>query len=367
MIVARRTPGIACLSLAGDRDRDRLLPAIVTSLAIIRGGTRAERLRPGVDRALLCTRRRRSSAPDSPEESARVETARHPPTRALAALPVFLIPLVGYGALFIQPLGGAGDSFRALLTGLMTVAGLGVLTLRLAAQGSELQRADARMRLLAAATEQTGDLILITRADGGVRARERRVRARARLFARASSPDSASPISSTVVPAPCRRRSARRSANRASGAARCCASAGTAPRFRRRARLSRSEMRAAASRTSSAPSATSPGAQAARSARAQRAAVGDRRARGRRRPRDQQSAADDHRFGRVAARGRPDQGSRHDLEIVRREAARAGQIVRNLLSFVRRSAPIARPPTSTTSSALSSSSGATISSSATSR
>ena len=36
---------------------------------------------------------------------------------------------------------------------------------------------------------------------------------------------------------------------------------------------------------------------------------------------------------------RPDQGSRHDLEIVRREAARAGQIVRNLLSFVRRSAP----------------------------
>jgi two-component system NtrC family sensor kinase len=36
---------------------------------------------------------------------------------------------------------------------------------------------------------------------------------------------------------------------------------------------------------------------------------------------------------------RPDEGSRHDLEIVRREAARAGQIVRNLLSFVRRSAP----------------------------
>ena len=36
---------------------------------------------------------------------------------------------------------------------------------------------------------------------------------------------------------------------------------------------------------------------------------------------------------------RPDQGSRHDLEIVRREASRAGQIVRNLLSFVRRSAP----------------------------
>ena len=66
----------------------------------------------------------------------------------------------------MQPLGAADDSFRALLTSVMTVAGLGLLTLRLAAQGGELQRADARMRLLAAATEQTGDLILITRADG---------------------------------------------------------------------------------------------------------------------------------------------------------------------------------------------------------
>ena len=81
-------------------------------------------------------------------------------------------------------------------------------------------------------------------------------------------------------------------------------------------------------------------AEAARSARAQRAAVGDRRAGRRRRARDQQPAADDRRLGRAddggaARRG----GNRRDLELVRREAARAGQIVRNLLSFVRRSAP----------------------------
>ena len=36
---------------------------------------------------------------------------------------------------------------------------------------------------------------------------------------------------------------------------------------------------------------------------------------------------------------RPDPEMQRDLEMVRREAARAGQIVRNLLSFVRRSAP----------------------------
>jgi two-component system NtrC family sensor kinase len=83
-----------------------------------------------------------------------------------SAAPVFLIPLIGYGLLNVQPIGEAGDSVRLLLTTLATVAGLGVLTLRLSVQSGELQRADARLRLLAAATEQTADLILITRANG---------------------------------------------------------------------------------------------------------------------------------------------------------------------------------------------------------
>lgn len=106
------------------------------------------------------------SAPPSPPLDAPIE----PPSRTLRALvsaiPVALIPLIGYSGLYVQPLGATGDSFRALLTGLMTVAGLGLLTLRLAVQGGELQRTDARLRLLAAATEQTADLILITGADG---------------------------------------------------------------------------------------------------------------------------------------------------------------------------------------------------------
>ena len=46
--------------------------------------------------------------------------------------------------------------------------GLGLLTLRLVVQRGELQRSDARARLLSAATEQTGDLILITGAQGSV-------------------------------------------------------------------------------------------------------------------------------------------------------------------------------------------------------
>ena len=86
----------------------------------------------------------------------------------ISALPAFLIPLIGFGLLRVQPIGDAGDSVRLLLTTLATMAGLGVLTLRLSVQSGELQRSDARVRMMAAATEQTADLILITTGNGVV-------------------------------------------------------------------------------------------------------------------------------------------------------------------------------------------------------
>ena len=105
-------------------------------------------------------------APASPAEDAVPSQGRALLPAAASALPVLLIPIIGYGWLQFVSLGDFGDSFRALLTSLLTVGGLGFLTLRLIAQGDELQKTDAKARLLAAATEQTGDLILITRADG---------------------------------------------------------------------------------------------------------------------------------------------------------------------------------------------------------
>jgi PAS domain S-box-containing protein len=81
---------------------------------------------------------------------------------AVSAAPVLFIPLIGFGLLRLQPIGEPGDSVRLLITVLSTVCGLGVLTLRLSLQSGELQRADARVRMMAAATEQTADLILIT-------------------------------------------------------------------------------------------------------------------------------------------------------------------------------------------------------------
>ncbi len=104
--------------------------------------------------------------PPSPPVSLLTQEPHAISSVSLLAVPALLIPLVGYSVLSIESLGEPVDSFRLFLTSLATVAALGLVTLRLVAQGTELQRADARLQLLAAATEHTGDLILITRPDG---------------------------------------------------------------------------------------------------------------------------------------------------------------------------------------------------------
>ena len=109
------------------------------------------------------------AAAESPasEPVERVVHSPDPPTPiAFTVIPVLLIPLIGYGTAYLDGVDSPTHSFRVLLTSITTLCGLALLTMRLAAQGGELQRADARLKLLAAATEQTGDLILITRADG---------------------------------------------------------------------------------------------------------------------------------------------------------------------------------------------------------
>jgi PAS domain S-box-containing protein len=105
-------------------------------------------------------------APASPREREVVEAPGCP--AHVCAVPAFLIPLIGYGVPFVHSLGATGDSMRALLTALATVGGIVLLTLRLSAQGGALARADGRARLLAAAVEQTGEAIVITRADGTI-------------------------------------------------------------------------------------------------------------------------------------------------------------------------------------------------------
>jgi PAS domain S-box-containing protein len=138
---------------------------IDTSLAILSGAYRSGTWR---DLAwivpFLCYAWAALEAPASIIEQETTTAQRALPIVA-SAVPVLLIPVIGYGWLQFTTIGEAGDSIRSLLTSLLTVGGLGMLTLRLVAQGDALQRSDAKAKLLAAATEQTGDLILITRAD----------------------------------------------------------------------------------------------------------------------------------------------------------------------------------------------------------
>jgi PAS domain S-box-containing protein len=112
-----------------------------------------------------------SEAPASPDV-AETDDAEHRPSgltfAMLSAMPVLLIPLIGYAAAPLVSGDPEAASFRALLTGMATVGGLGLLTLRLVVQRGQLKRADTWARLLVAATEQTGDLIVIARADGSV-------------------------------------------------------------------------------------------------------------------------------------------------------------------------------------------------------
>jgi PAS domain S-box-containing protein len=139
---------------------------IDTSLAILSGRYHSGTLR---DLAwivpFLCYAAAALLAPRSSKEDS-VPSTRGALPMAASAFPVLLIPVIGYGWLQFVSIGGAGDSFRMLVTSLLTVGGLGLLTVRLIAQGDELQRSDARARLLVAATEQAAELILITRADG---------------------------------------------------------------------------------------------------------------------------------------------------------------------------------------------------------
>ncbi len=114
----------------------------------------------------LCYAWAAMDAPASPAPAPVTDDHHEALSVSLLVVPALLIPLIGYSVLNLESGGDTVDSIRIFVTSVATVIGLGIVTLRLAGQGSELQRADARLQLLAAATEHTGDLILITRPDG---------------------------------------------------------------------------------------------------------------------------------------------------------------------------------------------------------
>ncbi len=79
----------------------------------------------------------------------------------LVTFALALVPIVGYGGYYFSPLGSPADDFRVLLTTLTTIGGLALLTMRTIVQRTELRRADARLRLLASVAQQAGDLVIV--------------------------------------------------------------------------------------------------------------------------------------------------------------------------------------------------------------
>jgi len=74
---------------------------------------------------------------------------------------IAIVPLVGYGVRFLMPLGEPFDQYRQHATAGALVAAALVAMVRLEVERRNVQRADSRLRLLAAACEQTEESILI--------------------------------------------------------------------------------------------------------------------------------------------------------------------------------------------------------------
>ena len=338
--IARRTPwGSTFVTLAIGVGIGFFL-RIDTSLAILSGSYQTGTIR---DFAwiipFLCYAWAAVEAPRSPAEEAVA-----PPTRRLvpivaSAVPLLLIPVIGYGWPQFTSMGASGDSFRALLTSLLTVGGLGLLTLRLVAQGDELQRTDARARLLAAATEQTGDLILITRADGSF---EHANDAFLRVMGYSRAELGALAFGDLIERGMERLRQDIASSVRERGVWR-----GTLLRRRRDGSTFPSSCTVVALRDSSGT--------ATHFVAVERDITEELQLRDQLVHSERLSAVGELVAGVAHEINNPlqtivgcvelmlddqsDPSTRRDLDVVRKEAARAGQIVRNLLSFVRRSAP----------------------------
>jgi PAS domain S-box-containing protein len=88
------------------------------------------------------------------------------PHLTFASLTVVLV--VGYVTHVALPLGAPADGFRDILTVVSVLALGAVLAARFSVQRAQLREAGSRVRLLAAATQQTGDMILIVRKDGAI-------------------------------------------------------------------------------------------------------------------------------------------------------------------------------------------------------
>jgi PAS domain S-box-containing protein len=83
----------------------------------------------------------------------------------LLFLALTAVPIVGYGSTVVMPVGAGVDRMREIATAWTLVCGIGLVMLRLRVERLAGARANQRVRLLATACEQAGELIAIVRCE----------------------------------------------------------------------------------------------------------------------------------------------------------------------------------------------------------
>jgi PAS domain S-box-containing protein len=105
-----------------------------------------------------------ATAPASQVEQTRgivASTAQHA-SPALLFFAIVAVPIVGYGSRYVVPASESIEHMREFATAATLVCGVALVMVRLHVERHAVDRADERVRLLAAACEQAGELILIT-------------------------------------------------------------------------------------------------------------------------------------------------------------------------------------------------------------
>ena len=110
-----------------------------------------------------------STSPSSPAES-RVSPTRVMPQASpmLLFAALLIVPVLGYVIRFVMPLGEPVDRLRDIATACALVGGMALVMVRLRVEQRLGEQANQRLRLLATACEQAGELVIIIGRDSHI-------------------------------------------------------------------------------------------------------------------------------------------------------------------------------------------------------
>src|SRR5439155_16643053 len=110
-----------------------------------------------------------STSPASPPESRAPDfwVARHS-SPMLLFVALLAVPIIGYGSGILMPIDPRVDRLRELATAFTLVGGIALVMLRLRVERGAVEQANQRVRLLATACEQAGELVVIVSRDSRI-------------------------------------------------------------------------------------------------------------------------------------------------------------------------------------------------------